>query len=138
MPIDKKDLVIQYAMTFINTPYVYGGNAGGLGIDCSGIACEVLKAFGVMSHKQDMSAQMLYAFLKKRSFTQSIGALVFFGKDKKSISHVGIEIPSVACMVEAGGGDATTDTIEEAIARGACVRIRPISYRNDLIEIVPF
>jgi hypothetical protein len=39
-------------------------------------------------------------------------------------------------MIEAGGGDANTNTIEEAILKNAFVRLRPYKYRKDWLDTI--
>ncbi len=41
------DSIIQYAKSFIGTPYVWGGNSPDSGFDCSGFICYVYKKFEI-------------------------------------------------------------------------------------------
>lgn len=119
---------LEYARRFIGTPYIYGGN--GPYFDCSGLVCEVLKAVGVLKYSDDLSAADLFKRFEERSCSPVPGALAFFGKG--GVDHVAL-IADERTMIEAGGGDGTTKTPEEAQRRGAMVRERPIASRAHLI-----
>ena len=97
----------------------------------------MLKSHGVIGSDKDYSAQGLYELLEKDgSFNMwKIGAMAFFGKSATKVSHVGILLDQYR-MVEAGGGDSRCKTKEDAAARDACVRIRPIRYRKDLVAVI--
>lgn len=133
--MSQKPLVINYALSFLGVPYIYGGNNRLQGIDCSGLTCEVLKAVGIIKHQEDYSARQLIKVLKDRGAlsmpTITSGCVLFFGKSKDLVEHVAIALDERS-MVEAGGGDRSVLTLEAAKERGACVRIRPI--RKDLVE----
>lgn len=125
------DLLIAH----LGTPYIFGGNNPMTGMDCSGFACWFLKSLGVIN--QDMSAQMLFDYFSNAGAHQkrALGALLFFGRSVTDIGHVGI-VYNQHLMVEAGGGDSKTKTIEIAKQRDACIRIRPIASRRDLISTI--
>lgn len=118
-----------FALMTRNIPYKWKGNSPLDGLDCSGFVCEVLRSVGLIG-KEDYSAQMLYDKFKKNQSDLQEGSLLFFGKSETALTHVAIAIDDYL-MVEAGGGDSTTDTLEKAIARNAYVRVRPISSRAD-------
>lgn len=63
------------------------------------------------------------------------GALLFFGKSSKEITHVAFALSSTH-MIEAAGGDHTTLTKELAAIKGAFVKIRPIRHRSDFLSAV--
>lgn len=125
------NLIVQYAMRFVGTPYKWGGDDPMLGLDCSGFALEILAAFG-FKHP-DMTAASLYIWCKTSRFRDEVrpGALVFFGKDG-AISHVAVAINS-DLMIEAGGGGSKTTDREAAARDNAYVRIRPIRSRKDFV-----
>ena len=125
-------MMIEYAKSFLGKPYIWNGN-GVIGVDCSGLVCEVLKAFGYI--KIDMTANQLWTHYKaNRTQTEAYGTLVFFGT-KDTATHVGICLGS-GLMIEAGGGGRTCTTPEAAERLGAMVRIRPIKNRRDLLGFV--
>jgi len=131
------DLLKRYLISLLGVRYTYGLNpAGGDdpvgGFDCSGLACEFLRAAGAVPWNFRMSAQMLYLKYSFQPHVADFGDLAFYGKDRNHITHVGICWDS-KFMVEAGGGDATTQTPEESARKNAFVRIRPIFYRKDFL-----
>lgn len=131
------DELIEYAKSFLGTPYVYGGNHKLSGIDCSGLVCELLKSVGVLKNGEDLSAQMLYdRFSQDGTWNKAQrGCIAFYGESGQKVSHVGFCI-SPYLMIEAGGGDSSTKTIEDAKLKGALVRMRPILYRKDFLYVI--
>lgn len=127
---------INYAKAFIGKPYVWAGDGSGKkgGFDCSGLVLECLYAFGLYTGS-DITADGIRKMALKKSWkevkTAEEGSLLFFGTEKKII-HVAICIGN-NLMIEAGGGGRSSTSI--ATSTGM-VRIRPISFRKDLISIV--
>lgn len=81
--------VIDYAVQFIGTPYVWAGNSLTTGVDCSGFVNEVMKNFGIALHRSsyDMASNGVPV---EKSDLQA-GDLVFFNANGSGgISHVGI------------------------------------------------
>ncbi len=127
--------LIEYAYRFIGVRYHFGGNDPLQGFDCSGFVQELLMASGELSFSTPkMNCQQIYNFYAKLPKLPGggPGALAFFGKDAKTVSHIGFCVDTNT-MVEAGGGDSTTLTMEEAIKRNAFVKLRPLRYRRDLL-----
>lgn len=127
-------------MSCLNVPYVWAGNTPLSGLDCSGFAIWCLKSVGLWSHG-DTTAQGLYNHFKLVGDVLAgddqppIGTLVFFGNDLKTITHVAMAING-DLMVEAGGGGSKCKTPADAAKAGACVRVRPINSRRDLVALV--
>tara|TARA_B100000131_G_C18105345_1_gene607557 strand:+ start:289 stop:711 length:423 start_codon:yes stop_codon:yes gene_type:complete len=132
---ERVELMLNYAKSFIGTPYVWGANGGGA-FDCSGYVQEVLSCIG-LDPKGDQTAQKLYDFFIKKSRGSGIqkGSLLFWGKNVKSISHVSIALDFYH-HIESGGGNSRTKTVADALTQNAMVRIRPISKRSDLISAI--
>jgi cell wall-associated NlpC family hydrolase len=133
-------IVMDYAFSFLGTPYRWGGDDPLLGIDCSGLVLEVLKAAGVYKGAFDTTAQGLYDDLTKNksaALTNSPApmALAFYGKSNKAITHVALCVCSTK-VLEAGGGGHKVVDVASAAAANAFVRIRPIDHRIDLVAIV--
>lgn len=130
--------LINYAMRFVGDAYIYGDKSPVLGgFDCSGFVCEVLRFAGEIGNREVLNAQMLFdKFIKEGTpQVESAGALAFYGKDPKNISHVAFMIDQYR-ILEAGGGDSSTNSIEEADRRGAMVRGRLLKYRGDFIATI--
>lgn len=82
-----QEKLIIYAETFLGTPYKYGGMSEN-GFDCSGFTGYVMKSFG---YTLPRSAREQYASAKKiKKAKAKKGDLVFFGRNKNNITHVGI------------------------------------------------
>lgn len=132
------ELLRLYAMQFVGLPYIWGGDDSIVGFDCSGLAQEILSAFGAHPRPGvDLTAQGLYDSLSSSGQynSSSVGALAFYGKDYKKITHVAIII-GPGLIIEAGGGGSTTTDKEAAARANAYVRIRPLKRRSDLIACI--
>ena len=130
-------LLTTYALSFVGLPYIYGGNNPVVGLDCSGLVCEILKSVGAIGGKEDLSAQQLFDRFQHSGRWNSYGAgsLVFFGKSVTDISHVAVMIDRFR-IVEAGSGDPTVLTVDDAIKKNAFVRVREITNRKDLVAVI--
>ena len=133
------DLTIEYALnTFLGKPYKWGGQSP-WGVDCSGLVILLLQADGKLPKGFDTNAQGLYTyFIVNGAYeapTPRRGCLIFYGKSKKQITHVGICLNDFQ-IIEASGGDSTTTTVERAIEQDAFVRISPYNSRSDIVAIV--
>lgn len=135
---EKLKIVRDYALQLVGTPYVYGGDDPMKGFDCSGIVIELLQAYGLLPYGYDNTSQGLYTWAITTfdtSLRAGLGALAFFGKSVDKISHVAWLIND-ELMLEAGGGTSKIKTIEDAIAKNAYIRIRPLTWRKDLRVIL--
>ena len=128
--------VTEYALKFVGRPYVWGGDGSGQyggGFDCSGLAVECLRAFGLIAQR-DYTAQALYTLLKgswrevPRGFFAE-GDVIFWGKDASHISHVSLALGS-SLHIEAGGGGSKCKSAEKSTGM---VRIRPLTSRSDFV-----
>ncbi len=134
------DVLERYLMSMIGTFYSYGGATPMGGIDCSGLIVEGLQAIGLLKHGTDLSAQGLHdKFLPLQQgygpMPLERGALVFFGRGPKEISHVGWCLNG-KFMIEAGGGGPAVRSVGDAIRAKAFVKIRPIDYRKDFVGVL--
>lgn len=129
-------ILYDLAMQHLLIPYVYGGKIPIVGLDCSGLVCELLHAVGAFP-SLEANAQGIHDYFITRSTKSEVGlgALAFYGKSEKEISHVGMLLDT-HMMIEAGHGDSSTTSIEIAKSRGAYVRLRPFNYRKDLVTIL--
>lgn len=128
-------LLPQIALRYLNIPYIYGGKSALVGLDCSGLVCELLQALGLIGPNEDMNSQQLYDKFKGTfDDVVGVGSLAFYGKSLPQIDHVAMFLDT-HLVIEAGHGDATTTSIEAARQRDAKVRVRPFNYRKDLVAI---
>lgn len=129
--------IVAEARTWLDTPYIWGGQSRA-GVDCSGFVQCVLSKFG-LDPPEDQTAQGLHDhFASQEGVTKDVrspGALVFFGKDTKHISHVGFVLDE-SYMIEAAGGNSLCRTVEDALQKNAKVKISRIDRRNDLAAII--
>lgn len=125
-----------YMLTFVGIRYKFGGEHPSEGYDCSGLVQEFLASCGE-DQKGDQTAQGIYDWWStKGCWTNlSTGALLFFGKDLKHVSHVAMAYDQYR-MIEAAGGGRKTKTIDDAIAHRAMVRMRLITSRSDVRAII--
>jgi cell wall-associated NlpC family hydrolase len=104
-------VAVEWALSQIGTPYVWGGETPGVGFDCSGLVQAAYRVAGVSLPRV---AQDQYDRTAKLSAGQPLapGDLVFFGAGPAAIDHVGIYVGIV-------GGD---DVMVDAPYTGADVR----------------
>lgn len=127
-------LLYDYAISMLGKPYIWGGDDPIRGFDCSGLAIEILTAFGVLPKGYDTTAHGLYLRFKDTSrviLSAELGDLAFYGRQDR-ITHVGFCMDN-HFMIEAGGGGSKTKTEQDAADQNAYIRIRPIRSRKDLI-----
>ncbi len=135
---DMIENMLMYALLYVGVPYKWGGNNPVEGFDCSGFVQECFKSVGI-DPAGDQTAQALYDRLSKKNLRSQLarGSVLFFGKTRERISHVSIALNDTL-MVEAGGGDSTVKTSQDAAKKNAFVRIRPINNRSDLVAVLKF
>lgn len=130
-------LFVDLALTYLHIPYLWGGS-NFAGLDCSGLLQLLLSHYGI-DLPGDQTAQGLYNHFSKNSVSKEIqmGALVFFGKDTKHVTHCAAMLDKYK-LIEAGGGDRSTTTVKRAIEQNAQVRVRALTdskYRTDIVGI---
>lgn len=134
--IDEK--FYDYALQFVGTPYKWGGDDFS-GFDCSGFVIEILQAAGKFPHGRDTTSQGLFLYYRNKGCQMwpmpKYGRLAFYGKDINHIIHVAFILDS-NYVIEAGGGNRNTKTVDDAITDNAYVRVRPFDYRRDLCAIL--
>lgn len=114
----------EYGMYFIKTPYSYGANDIVNSCDCSSFVCELLRMKGVIG-KKDYSSKMLFDKLRSQFINPCEDAILFFGKDFQSISHVAIAINEIFLIEASGEGRSETNK--------GFVRVRRINHRRDFL-----
>lgn len=128
--------LIQYALSFVGTNYLWGGSNPLSGFDCSGLVDEIMESVGLgIQLKPNAQGIYNYHLIHGIRTTFEAGSLVFYGRNNKEVSHVAFMIDEKR-IVEAGHGDSSTVSKEAAGIRGAFVRIRPYNYRSDLVGVL--
>lgn len=133
--------MLAYALLLIGTPYGWGKDGGGQ-YDCSGFVQELLKFDGI-DPRGDQTSQNLFDKLRLNYPTYIVNptkhlqrkSVLFFGQSIGNIRHVSMAYDNMR-MIEAGGGNRTTRTIQDAINHSAMVRMRPIDARPDLVALI--
>jgi cell wall-associated NlpC family hydrolase len=83
----------QTGMRFIGTPYLWGGNTPN-GFDCSGLVQRIFRLNGVLLPRDsDMQARIGAERPVMSPADLLPGNLVFFGKSREAITHVGLILP---------------------------------------------
>lgn len=136
--MEMKELTYDLIRSFLNKPYIWVGKNPVVGMDCSGLVCELLQSTGILKNNEEYNAQTLYAKFMGDSIHQDLpefGSLIFFGKDFQDISHVGFGLNNMQ-MIEAGGGTEITTDPSVAVRQNAFVKIRPFNHRKDFLGIL--
>lgn len=125
---------IELAKKYLGRPYVWGGNCEAEGgYDCSGFVFQVLHQSGFNVNRD--TAQGYYNTFSKYEVSKkniATGDLLFFGKSKKSITHIAIALDPIT-MIESIGGK--NNTIKN---KGKGVSISNITRRKDLVAVCRF
>lgn len=93
-------LAVEYALSQVGTPYMWGGESPGVGFDCSGLAQAAYAAAGVPIPR--VAQEQFYAGPPVPLGTPlRPGDLVFFGSGPTDVTHVGVVVDSAGVMVDA-------------------------------------
>lgn len=146
--MDAWKIYYDYALSFLGINYKWGGSNTISGIDCSGLAQQLLEMLGI-DPPGDQTAQGLYNYFKNygtvcmaKDFKRGsiapglqIGAFAFYGTNERSITHVTALISPWLCIGANGGGQKVIDKLT-ADRANAFVKIRPVDYRSDLVAVI--
>ena len=132
------DLALKVAWSMHGLPYRWGGDDPISGTDCSGFVSEILRSVGAIGPKARETTHSLWQNFQDRvvnhSHIEPGDILLFSSNDGVSgINHTGIAIGNGA-MIEAGGGDSSTTSDDQASKQNAFVRVRPI--RKNLFAVL--
>jgi cell wall-associated NlpC family hydrolase len=126
---------IQLVLSEIDAPYIWDGKGelikGQRVFDCSGYPTWAFYRAGGPDYRATHNAKRLFTELKPVNEPRA-GTLCFYG-EKDNPEHVAIHIAE-GVVVEAGGGDRKTTTLDLARAKCACVKVKSTYlYRPDFI-----
>ena len=118
-----------YLSCFIGIPYRWGGDDPLAGFDCSGLIVEILQAIGKIPYNSDFTADELYRrYLTSQTTEPKTGCLSFWLFSGRA-THVEMFLDNHHTVGASGGGQAT-NTLENAIAQNAYIKMRPLGYRG--------
>ena len=119
VPADAGAVAVEWALSQIGTPYVWGGETPGVGFDCSGLVQAAYRVAGVALPRV---AQDQYDGTPKVAAGQPLapGDLVFFGAGPGAIDHVGLYagvVDGAAVMVDAPhtGADVRAEAFPDTV-----------------------
>jgi hypothetical protein len=128
---------------YANVWYKWGGQDK-QGIDCSGYVAEWWEDIGFKSEGFDATADSMYDNFRSGAWPGTkldkpkFGSLVFYGPSAyetgTNAGHVVIGLCSTH-IIGANGGGSSVDTVSEAKARYAFVKVQPVNYRADMLGI---
>jgi cell wall-associated NlpC family hydrolase len=82
-------IAAEWALAQVGTPYVWGGEAPGIGFDCSGLVQAAYAAAGV---RLPRVAQSQFDAGPHLAGALAVGDLVFFGAGPDEVTHVGLYV----------------------------------------------
>jgi len=134
--MEPKKVFYDYLMSFVHTPYSYGGDDFS-GLDCSGFVILALQSVGVFPYKKDVTAQGLYDHFQNQHqrAIADFGTLMFYGNSEREINHVNIAL-NYTQLIGAEGGGSLVKTREDAVKANAFVKVLPIGFRGVPVAMV--
>ena len=140
----KRKRFVWYLKAFLKDRYYKGDGVSSFisnsddpifGWNCSGLISEGLRGVGLIGHNERLSVLDIYKRFANTVVTDRPvkGDILFYGTMKPGAEP---ELVHVAAMlddyhiIEAGGGNGSVDTDEEAAKKNAFVRIRPVEFRE--------
>jgi cell wall-associated NlpC family hydrolase len=116
---------IKTALSYLGTPYIWGGDDPS-GFDCSGFVIECLRSVGMLTEKEDYTADGLYRLYKNKVVKYPYKSnLIFYLDDKHNAYHVAICLDKNFQIGALGGNSANLNS-QNAWDKNAFVKIRPI------------
>ena len=130
-----REHITRLALKLCGCPYIWGGSQPWNGFDCSGFVIWLYQAFAILP-SGDWNAQALADHFPPPDNTIKAppqpGDLAFYGPHWRNVIHTMVYLGQ-GLTVGASGGDHTTTTRDEAARRGAAVKVKPLTYRHDLL-----
>ena len=123
------------AFRYVGKWYIWGGDDPD-GFDCSGLVVECLKSVGLISEREDYTADELWKLFKDYQVQEpKRGCIVFYFIDTGRAYHVVICSTEFHC-INADGGNSKCKTIADAKKYDAFIKERPIDKRSGRIAYV--
>ena len=134
---EQREIFLKIIWSMLNTPYIYGGFQPEHGIDCSGMVVEGCRAVAKIKPKEDFNAQGFWDLWSPNFQVDKPlpGALAFWFNELGHCYHVAVCISENFCMT-ADGGSSEVDTLPEATAKDARVKIRHVNHRKTFPKFV--
>lgn len=126
--MNQRELSLRIAWSHLGRPYIWGGSNPAIGFDCSGFIIECGMSSGWFPAGHDLTAQGIRDRYPAVAIPAA-GDLVFWLKNDKAY-HVGMVIETGTHYIGADGGGSGMDTVAEAIAADARIKVRPLSIRG--------
>ena len=123
-------ILYDYAMRLVGIPYRWGGTNPMMGYDCSGLVRALLRAQGIKVNPPGNAAGLYEQFKQFETEVIQLGSMIFYQDPiLHHVDHVAMALDS-EYQIEAAGGDHTTLTLNDAIAKNAFVRVSKIRIAN--------
>lgn len=124
-----KEVALEYIKHYTGQWYKWGGDDPD-GFDCSGLACEFMKAGGLVSRNYDNTAQGIWDEFKAHQVRDPYEGCLVFWTDKPggTIIHVEIMMNPVLAFGASGGGSKTL-TPADAMKDNAFIKVRLAASR---------
>ena len=99
----EREQLLEYAMEYLGTRYVYGGTSPKTGFDCSGFTQYVFDHFGYRLNRSSSAQIKNGTKITKDELLP--GDLVFFSRAGYSVGHVGIYVGDDTFIHSSSPGD---------------------------------
>lgn len=107
-----RNLIVKTSREFVGVRYVFGGNRISSGLDCSSFVQKIFSFYGISLPR---NTQLQYAYGEPIADLDNLrpGDLLFFSKNGKVPSHVGIVSDRPNYFIHARRGKGTSRGVEE-------------------------
>lgn len=121
--------VVAKIRSVLGTPYIWGSRDPAKGLDCSGTVVWALRELGLEPKGWNATAAEM-AKAASAVIVPQVGDLAFYGSIFSGVNHVMVYVGD-GKVIGASGGGPGTNTVAEARAKGAEVKVLPVNYRSD-------